>query len=73
MSKSVEMMRCYVRLPGATWSSWSVVGDSGRPINWLNRERRGGGGVIQVAVAVEAIWVKIDYYLGRNGRGSSWV
>lgn len=49
--------------------SSSVVDDSGRPINWLSRE--GGGGVIQVAVALETIWLRIDGYLGRNGRGTT--
>lgn len=65
-------MRCYVKLQRATSGSSgssSVVDDSGRPINWLRRE--GGIGVIQVVVALETIWVKIDCYLGRNGRGTT--
>lgn len=56
-----NVMWCYVKLsegsPGASGRSSgrssSVVDDSGRPINWLSRE---GGGVIQVAVALETIW-----------------
>lgn len=64
--KSVNVMRCYVK--GSSRSS-SVVDDSARPINWLSRE--GGKGVIQIAIAVEMIWVEIDCYLGRNGRGTT--